>query len=406
MELLLKAPQQLIKGSIILEGSKSISNRLLIMQKLCPEGFDIENLSPSDDTKTLQKLLSSNDEILDVGAAGTTMRFLTAYLAITDGSHILTGSERMKKRPIKILVDALLNLGADITYLGEDGFPPIKINGKKIQGGKINIRADVSSQYISALMMVGPLLEKGLELELVGNIGSFPYINMTLKTMEQLGIKNSFDQNTIIIQPGKYSSIHMKAESDWSAASYYFSMCALSSASQIIIHGLMEKSLQGDSVLPEIYKQLGVTSNFKNDILYLENTGEIVNELNFDFTDCPDLAQTVAVTCAAIGVNAKFTGVESLKIKETDRTQALSNELAKFGVDFYEEEGCWILKGETLANDLVKINTYEDHRMAMCFAPLAIKHQQIIIEDPMVVKKSYPSFWSDLESLGFSTSFT
>ena len=339
MELLLRAPQQLIKGSIILEGSKSISNRLLIMQKLCPEGFDIENLSPSDDTKTLQKLLSSNDEILDVGAAGTTMRFLTAYLAITEGSHTLTGSERMKKRPIKILVDALLNLGADITYLGEDGFPPIKI-----QGGKINIRADVSSQYISALMMIGPLLEKGLVLELVGNIGSFPYINMTLKTMEQLGINNSFDQNTIIIQPGKYSSINMKAESDWSAASYYFSMCALSSASQIIIHGLMEKSLQGDSVLPEIYKQLGVTSIFENDILYLENTGEIVNQFNFDFTDCPDLAQTVAVTCAALGVNAKFTGVESLKIKETDRTQALSTELAKFGVDFYEEEGYWILK--------------------------------------------------------------
>ena len=248
------------------------------------------------------------------------MRFLTAYLDITEGSHTLTGSERMKKRPIKILVDALLNLGADITYLGDDGFPPIKINGKKIQGGKINIRADVSSQYISALMMIGPLLEKGLVLELVGNIGSFPYINMTLKTMEQLGIKNSFEKNIVIIQPGKYSSIHMKAESDWSAASYYFSMCALSSASQIIIHGLMEKSLQGDSVLPEIYKQLGVTSIFENDILYLENTGEIVNEFNFDFTDCPDLAQTVAVTCAALGVNAKFTGVESLKIKETDRT--------------------------------------------------------------------------------------
>ncbi len=404
MELILKSPTQKINGSIILEGSKSISNRLLIMQKLCPEGFKIENLSPSDDTKTLQKLLLSDEELLDVGAAGTTMRFLTAYLSITAGSHILTGSERMKKRPIKILVDALINLGADITYLEEDGYPPIRLNGKKIEGRKLAIRADVSSQYISALMMIGPLLENGLILELKGNIGSFPYINMTLKTMEQLGIKNNFNKNTITIFPGKYKSINIKAESDWSAASYYFSVCALSPESRIRIHGLMEMSLQGDSVLPEIYQKLGVTSNFKNDVLELENSGDFVEELHFDFTDCPDLAQTVAVTCAALGVKTQFAGVESLKIKETDRTQALSNELAKFGVDFYEEDGFWILNGETTSNGPVKINTYEDHRMAMCFAPLAIKHDQIIIEDPMVVKKSYPSFWSDLESLGFSTS--
>ena len=404
MELILHAPKKIIKGSILLEGSKSISNRLLILQKLCPGGFDIENLSPSDDTNTLKKLLLSDEELLDVGAAGTTMRFLTAYFAIAEGTRILTGSERMKKRPIKILVDALITLGADITYLEAEGYPQIRINGKKITGGKLAIRADVSSQYISALMMIGPLLENGLILELKGNIGSFPYINMTLKTMEELGIKNKFFKNTITIFPGVYKPINMKAESDWSAASYYFSICALSEGSKISIHGLMELSLQGDSVLPEIYDQLGVTCSFKGDILELENTGELVEELYYDFTDCPDLAQTVAVTCAALGVNGQFTGVESLKIKETDRTQALSNELAKFGVDFFEEDGFWILNGETSANGPVKINTYEDHRMAMCFAPLAIKHGQIIIEDPLVVKKSYPSFWSDLESLGFSTS--
>ncbi len=406
MELILKTPQKIITGSILLEGSKSISNRLLILQKLCPTGFNIENLSPSDDTKTLQKLLLSEEELLDVGAAGTTMRFLTAYFAITSGSRILTGSERMKKRPIKILVDALITLGADITYLEEEGYPPIRINGKKITGGKLAIRADVSSQYISALMMIGPLLENGLILELKGNIGSFPYINMTLKTMEQLGIKNKFHKNIITIFPGVYKSVNMKAESDWSAASYYFSICAMSPGSKLSIHGLMEMSLQGDSVLPEIYEKLGVTCNFKNNILELENAGDIAEELNYDFADCPDLAQTVAVTCAALGVNGKFTGVESLKIKETDRTQALSTELSKFGVDFFEEDGFWILNGETSANVPVKINTYEDHRMAMCFAPLAIKHDQITIEDPMVVKKSYPSFWSDLESLGFTTSFS
>ena len=406
MKLNLRATQKKILGEITLEGSKSISNRLLIMQKLCVEGFTIENLSPSDDTVTLQKLLRSDEAVLDVGAAGTTMRFLTAYLAITPGQRILTGSVRMKKRPVKILVDALRALGADINYLEEEGYPPIQITGKKITGGKIKIRADVSSQYISALLMIGPVLENGLILQLEGNIGSFPYINMTLKTMGQLGIKYSFESNIITIHPGKYLPVDMKAESDWSAASYYFSICALSPGSQLTIHGLMENSLQGDSVLPEIYNKLGVEKKFNNDILVLRHTGNVVDQMDFDFVNCPDLAQTVAVTCAALGVKARFTGVESLKIKETDRTLALSTELAKLNVKFQEQNGAWILEGKTNTDKIVEINTYDDHRMAMCFAPLAIQQEQIIIDDPMVVNKSYPSFWSDLNSLGFSTSFS
>ncbi len=406
MKLQITAPSEIISGKITLEGSKSISNRLLIMQKLCDDGFEIRNLSPSDDTNTLQRLLNTDVPVLDVGAAGTTMRFLTAYCAITEGTRNLTGSARMKKRPIKILVDALVDLGADITYLEEEGFPPLQINGKKLAGRHVVIRADVSSQYISALLMIGPILKHGLTLELSGNIGSFPYILMTLKTMEQFGIGYSFENNIITIKPGKYIAKPMLAESDWSAASYYYSVCALAKNSKIVISGLMENSLQGDSVLPKIYLDLGVKSTFINDILELEYTGIVQNDFEYDFTNCPDLAQTVAVTCAALGVKAKFTGVESLKIKETDRTQALSQELRKFGVDFFEENGAWILEGKTQANSIITIETYEDHRMAMCFAPLAIKHQQLIIEDPIVVNKSYPSFWSDFKSLGFSCEFS
>ncbi|MFZ1634148.1 MAG: 3-phosphoshikimate 1-carboxyvinyltransferase [Chitinophagales bacterium] len=403
MKLIFKSVPSAIQGAIKLEGSKSISNRLLIMQALCPEGFEIDNLSPSDDTTTLKRLLSSNDTICDVGAAGTTMRFLTAYFAIKNQQHILTGSDRMKQRPIKLLVDALRDLGADIQYKEKDGYPPIEINGKKLSGGKVTIRADVSSQYISALLMIGPVLENGLELYLEGKIGSFPYINMTLRTMAKLGIQYKMDGNTIHVYTGNYVGKPMQAESDWSAASYFYGICALSKGSEIKISGLFKDSLQGDSVLPEIYNQLGVVSYFEDDILVLSQVDSYVDELIYDFSNCPDLAQTVAVTCAALGVPARFTGLESLKIKETDRTAALQTELQKFGVSFLPDGEAWVLNGATVAGNDLTIHTYEDHRMAMCFAPLSLKHKNIIIEEPMVVKKSYPSFWSDLSSLGFES---
>lgn len=393
-----------LNGSITLEGSKSISNRLLILQALCEGGFEIINLSPSDDSNTLNRLLKENASIGDVGAAGTTMRFLTAFYAIGNEVKILTGSERMQQRPIKILVDALNELGAEISYEAQHGYPPIKITGRNVAGGALTIRADVSSQYISALLMIAPVLQKGLILNLDGKISSLPYINMTLKTMEELGIKYEFSGNTIKVFPGKYVSKTMQAESDWSAASYWYSACAISKGSEIRISGLFEHSLQGDSVLPAIYSQLGVNSKFENEVLILNQTNSYTKHFEFDFSNCPDLAQTVAVTCAALGIPARFTGVESLKIKETDRTLALKIELQKFGVNFYDDGTAWVLSGATNCIAPVTIHTYEDHRMAMCFAPLAIKHQQIIIENSEVVNKSYPSFWSDLTSIGFDSS--
>ena len=404
MNLIFKQVPSAINGAIQLEGSKSVSNRLLILKALCENGFEISNLSPSDDTVTLNNLLQSNNPTCDVGAAGTTMRFLTAYFSNKPGEKILTGSARMQQRPIKILVDALRTLGAEIEYLNQDGYPPIRINGKQLTGGKVSIRADVSSQYISALLMLGPTLEQGIELMLEGKISSFPYINMTLKTMETLGAVYSIEGNSIRVQPGKYISKPMQAESDWSAASYYFSLCALTPGSEISIHGLFETSLQGDSVLPEIYNALGVSSVYNNGVWTITQNKTALPELAFDFSNCPDLAQTVAVTCAGLGVKGVFSGLESLRIKETDRTAALQNELKKYQVSFTEVNNTWVLEGKTTANGPVHIHTYEDHRMAMCFAPLSMLHPEMIIEEPMVVKKSYPSFWDDFSKLGFSVS--
>ncbi len=400
----IKAPLS-IKGSVKLEGSKSISNRLLIMRALCGEPFVIKNLSPSDDTQTLQRLLDSNEYINDVGAAGTTMRFLISYFSILEGERILTGSERMKKRPVQVLVDALHSIGADIQYEGDEGFPPLKISGKKISGGKIKVRSDISSQYISSLMMIAPVLENGLELELTGKISSYPYINMTLKTMAMLGIRYEEHGNLFKIYPGTYTAHEMIAESDWSAASYYFSVCALCPQSVIRISGVLPDSLQGDHIVMDIYRRFGVESHFEKGVLILQQKYAAADSFEFDFSDCPDIAQTVAVIASALGVPAAFTGVESLRIKETDRTQALSDELKKFGVSFYQDNDKWMLKGKIQPNDSVSVSTYEDHRMAMSFAPLSCVLPDLIIEEPDVVKKSYPSFWSDLASLGFSVSF-
>lgn len=403
--MIITAPRQPIVGSITLEGSKSISNRLLLLQALCADGFEIKNVSPSDDSTTLTHLLGSRPAMSDVGAAGTTMRFLTAFYSITPGERILTGSARMQQRPIGILVQALQKLGADITYIGNEGYPPIRIRGKQLKGGEIRIRADVSSQYISALMMIGPALERGLKLHLDGKIASFPYIQMTMRTMQELGASIDMEGNTLIIAPGMYQGKPMQAESDWSAASYHYSICALSPGSKLRIRGLFADSLQGDSVLPKLYAQLGVDTLFTDEEMILTHTGKLTTHLEWDYSDCPDIAQTVAVTCAALGVPATFTGVESLRIKETDRTAALQKELAKFDVQFREgTDGAWMLTGRSQCNAMRTIDTYEDHRMAMSFAPLALAHAQVAIEEPMVVKKSYPSFWFDMARLGFALS--
>jgi 3-phosphoshikimate 1-carboxyvinyltransferase len=403
MRYLLKAPNGAVTGDITLEGSKSISNRLLVLRALSDAPFVITNLSPGDDTDAMLRILNSQDTTHDVGAAGTTMRFLTSYFSITSGARILTGSERMQNRPIGILVEALKHIGADIEYLKREGYPPLKIQGKNLLGGKIKIRSDVSSQYLSSLLMIAPRLVHGLELELEGKIASMPYLVMTLKLMESLGAVYFIKDNIIQVLPGKYTGKMMQVEGDWSAASYYYAICALQKGSMVRIHGLFENSLQGDSVLPAIYSQLGVQSSFAGDVLILQNNGYAANALlAFDFSDCPDLAQTVAVTCAGLGVEGKFTGLESLRIKETDRTSALAEELKKFNVLFFEENGSWILQGKTKINTGVSIKTYEDHRMAMSFAPLSVLHDNVIIEDVEVVKKSYPSFWTDLTSVGFS----
>lgn len=403
MNIYLEHKSKIVSGIVRLEGSKSISNRLLIMQALSQNAFAVEQLSPSDDSVTLKRILDEAGELGNVGAAGTTMRFLTAYYSIIPGQKLLTGSERMKKRPIGILVDALRTLGAEIQYLENEGYPPLKIIGKELKGGKVSVAANVSSQYISALLMIGPYLHNGLELELTGKISSYPYINMTLQMMGRLGIHYSFAGNKIKIEPGNYSGATQFVESDWSAASYYFSIAALSKGAELTIEGLSSNSLQGDSVLPEIYSMLGVESTFSGNTMALKNTGKHTGFFTYDFSDCPDLAQTVAVTCAALGVACRFTGLESLRIKETDRTAALANELKKFDVQFYPDGEAWMLKGKTSDATNVIIQTYDDHRMAMCFAPMALR-QPLTIEDKNVVNKSYPSFWSDLELIGFSVS--
>ncbi len=400
------------KVRVQLEGSKSISNRALIALALCPgEGISnaaqlLDNLSPSEDTHTMLRLLQSDEDVLDAGAAGTTFRFLTAFMARSNRAVTLTGSARMLQRPIRILVEALQELGADIAYLGEAGYPPLRIQGRELAGGRIKIPADVSSQYISALLLIGPMLRDGLELELVGKIGSRPYITMTLRMMEQFGAKVRWEGMIVRVQPKPYRSVPFRVEGDWSAASYYYSMMALApEGAELAIDGLFADSYQGDAVLTRLYEPLGVRTQFTDRGVVLQRHKNRVTSLPFDFSDCPDLAQTVVVTCAALGISGQFVGLESLRIKETDRTAALQTELAPFGVEFVEKGGgLWQLHGHLTAppTGIPTIKTYDDHRMAMAFAPLAMHLPVLRIQDPEVVRKSYPGFWNDLRKIGFS----
>lgn len=393
------------QSSIKVTGSKSETNRLLMLQALYPN-ITLENISKSDDSDAMQMALLSNDEIIDIHHAGTAMRFLTAFFAIQENREvILTGSSRMKERPIKILVEALKQLGAEITYEENEGFPPIRIKGKKITKNKVTLQADVSSQYISALLLIAPKLENGLELTLEGEITSVPYIQMTLALLNEVGVKTSFEENTITVFNAELvSASKLTIESDWSSASYWYSIVALSEiGTEIKLSSYKQNSLQGDSALVEIYKNFGVETVFnKNSITITKENFKNQNLLIFNLQSSPDIAQTIAVTCFGLGIGCHLTGLHTLKIKETDRLEALKTELSKLGAIISVTDDYLTIEKSKNLNSNISIATYQDHRMAMAFAPLALK-VPIIIEDAEVVSKSYPTFWEDLKSVGFKT---
>ncbi len=392
------------KSRITITGSKSESNRLLLLQALYPE-IKIENLSNSDDSQLMQKALQSSENIIDIHHAGTAMRFLTAFFATQDQREvILTGSNRMQERPIQILVKALQQLGADISYEKNHGFPPLKIKGRLLTKNKVTLKANVSSQYISALLLIAPKLKNGLELTLEGKITSVPYINMTLSLLNQLEIKTSFKNNVIHVHH-KSSIVNRQSsiESDWSSASYYYSIVALSDiGSQIELSYYKKNSLQGDSVLTVIYKEFGVETTFNKESITLKKSS-IVNHqssIEFDLSNAPDIAQTIVVTCLGLGIECFLTGLHTLKIKETDRLLALKAEIEKLGGNIKITEDTLQLSASKTIKEDVEITTYNDHRMAMSFAPLALK-TPLVIKDANVVSKSYPNFWNDLKTLGF-----
>ncbi|RLJ67245.1 3-phosphoshikimate 1-carboxyvinyltransferase [Lacinutrix venerupis] len=390
--------------AIAITGSKSESNRLLLLQALYPE-IKIENISNSDDSQLMSKALASTEQVIDIHHAGTAMRFLTAFFATREGREtIITGSKRMKERPIKILVDALNQLGAEIQYQENEGYPPLLIKGKKIIKYKVSLDANVSSQYISALLLIASKLENGLELTLKGKITSVPYIIMTLGLLNQLDIKTEFVDNVITVKPlqEKVEPKTLTVESDWSSASYFYSIIALSKVGTVVeISAYKKNSLQGDSVLSNIYKSFGVTTTFKEHSVLIEKTKlvDVQHSINFDLANSPDIAQTIAVSTFALGLECNLTGLHTLKIKETDRLEALKTEIEKFGGEVNITDKSLHLKKSKVIKEDVKVATYNDHRMAMAFAPLALK-TNLEIEDYMVVSKSYPTFWDDLKQLG------
>ena len=391
-------------STIYLNSSKSESNRLLIIKALSEKEITIQNLSKANDSVLLKNLLESENLVVwDAQDAGTSFRFLTSFLAIKKEHVVLSGTERMKQRPVKVLVDALNKIGAEILYLENEGFPPIYVKGKINQvKNKLDIPGDISSQYISSLLLIAPLLEKGIEINIEEPFYSRPYVNMTLNLMNSFGIKSEVKGNKISIKNQEFSSGSYIVESDWSAASYWYSILSISdNINNLTLQGLKKKSNQGDSVISELMKSFGVNTQYKEDGVVLTKIKFDTEEIELDFRDCPDLAQTILVVAAYHKIKLKVSGVESLKIKETDRLLAMKNELKKIGCDFYEEDNYWVLeKRSREIDDELSIDTYKDHRMAMAFAPLASK-KSIIINDPDVVVKSYPTYWEDLKKVGF-----
>ncbi|RCS26496.1 3-phosphoshikimate 1-carboxyvinyltransferase [Polaribacter sp. WD7] len=391
-----------VNQEITISGSKSESNRLLILQNLFPE-ISIKNLSDSDDSVHMQHALSTTEEVVNIGHAGTAMRFLTSYFAVKEGREVvLTGSERMQNRPIALLVDALKALGANITYEAKEGYPPIRIKGSRIIKQKVQINGNVSSQYISSLLLIASKLENGLEIELLGKITSVPYIKMTLALLNQLDIKTSFDDNKITVFSKK--SVAKKTvvvESDWSSASYFYSIIAsLEIGSEITLSAYKKESLQGDSCLATIYEHFGVETVYKEHSITLKKVKQTKKSvLEIDLKNAPDIAQTIAVTCFSEGIACNLTGLHTLKIKETDRLVALHDELTKLGASIMVTDKSLHLKASSVIHENIAIKTYNDHRMAMAFAPLALK-VPIQILDAEVVTKSYQNFWEDMQQIG------
>lgn len=396
-----------INGIVVLGGSKSISNRLLIMQALSGADFQLSNLSESNDTNCLKNYLSHIETsekssiplIIDAGNAGTVVRFLTAYLSIKNGKWLITGAERMLKRPIGDMVKPLSQLGASISYTEETEFPPLRITGMKFPGGVVQINASVSSQFVSALMMIGPCLKDGLRINFEQKPVSFPYIKMTYSLMKQAGILIEMDEKYILISPGEYKSRIFEIEPDWSSASYWYEIVALSQNGEIFLKGLQRESIQGDSAVAEIFRQLGVTTEYESLGIRLKKSDNQTNRLVYDFTDCPDLVPAVMVTCAAKGIPALFKGVGHLQFKESDRMESLKTELAKIGSVIVKNGEDYELSAKTAHFTDLHFATYSDHRIAMSLAPLVSQFGSINLTDPGVVNKSYSAYWDDLQQL-------
>lgn len=411
MQYKITAPER-IQATINLPASKSISNRVLMIHALAGGDTLPDNLSDCDDTEVIIRALAAMPYEIDIKAAGTAMRFMTAYLSVTEGKHLLTGTDRMKRRPIAPLVNALRYLGADIRYAGETGFPPLIINGKTLEGGRLEVPGNISSQYISALLMIGPALKEGLELHLMGEIISRPYIDLTLWTMQEFGAEAEWtDMDIITVRPQVYKSHPYLIENDWSASSYWYEMLALqeASGSSIKLKGLTDGSKQGDSVVKYLFSLLGVKTTFDNKeegqptTVTLTRHRCLLPRLDYDFTGSPDLAQTFVVTCALLDIPFTFTGLASLKIKETDRIEALKAEMKKLGYLIKDENNNTLRwEGERCTPSLQPIDTYEDHRMALAFAPAACRFPGLRINNPGVVSKSYPHYWDDLRKAGFN----
>ena len=412
MQYEIKAPQ-VLNQTIKLPASKSISNRALIIHALSGGAILPNNLSDCDDTTVIIDALQNNPHEINIKAAGTAMRFMTAFLSVKDGEeHVLTGTERMKHRPIGVLVDALRHLGADIKYAGEEGFPPLRIKGRKLEGGLLEVPGNISSQYISALLMIGPTLKNGLTLRLTGDVISRPYIDLTLWTMREFGADADWsDFETISVAPKPYKERNYYIENDWSAASYWYEMMALSTHEddEIRLEGLMDGSKQGDSSVRYIFSLLGVKSTFESreegvpTTVTLRHTNRCVPRLEYDFVNSPDLAQTFVVCCALKNVHFHFTGLSTLKIKETDRIEAMKKEMRKLGYVIHDKNNSELIwDGERCMPEIEGgIDTYEDHRMALSFAPASLCIDGLSINNPQVVTKSYPHFWEDIKSCGF-----
>ena len=403
MQIKVTAPAK-IHTTIQLPSSKSISNRALIINALGNGTHHPENLSDCDDTRVMIRALNDDKETIDIMAAGTAMRFLTAYLSVTPGTRIITGTERMQQRPIQVLVNALRELGADIEYVANDGFPPLRITGRELRKDTISLPGNVSSQYISALLMIAPVLTNGLTIRLTGDIISRPYINLTLQLMNDFGVRAEWtDDHRLKVEPQAYHSTPFYVESDWSAASYWYQIVALSKEAEVTLPGLFKDSYQGDSQVAGIFRSLGVETIFKDKTVILKKNGKSVERLDYDFINQPDLAQTFVVTCALLNIPFRFSGLQSLKIKETDRMAALITEMRKLGYILHETDGSVLSwEGERCTpEEHPAIDTYEDHRMAMAFAPTCLALPEILINNPQVVSKSYPRYWEDLRQAGF-----